>query len=107
MYYHNNLTIVFAIVEEPWLSMSGLFGYSNGARTTGTNSRGKSRRKFFKNTSFVSGVTPINKDKINQLKYCFIELKSALFIWEIYRKNIMGLKASVIEEVKLSIYKNR
>lgn len=57
--------------EESWINLSigysVLLGYSNGASTTGTSSGGKSLRKFFRNTSLVSGVTPIQNYMSNTL----------------------------------------
>lgn len=41
---------------------SELSKYNKGANTMGTKSRGKSLHKFRKNASFVSLVTPINKN---------------------------------------------
>jgi hypothetical protein len=62
-------TIVLVMAELSWLTLSigrsGLLGYNNGANTTGTSSRGKSRRRLFKNVSFVSATIPEKKRKKN------------------------------------------
>jgi hypothetical protein len=55
------------MAELSWLTLSigrsGLLGYNNGANTTGTSSRGKSRRRLFKKVSFVSDTIPGKKKK--------------------------------------------
>jgi hypothetical protein len=62
------------MVELSWLTLSigrsGLFGYNNGAKTTGTSSRGKSRRRLFRNVSFVSVTIPEKRKKKDNIYSC-------------------------------------
>jgi hypothetical protein len=56
------------MVELSWfilsIGRSPLLGYNNGANTTGTSSRGKSRQRLFKKVSFVSVAMPEKKNNM-------------------------------------------